>query len=402
MSSRVLLCTSVTWPYAARLAAAFAQAGARVEALFPRRHPMRFSRHLSAQYAYSPLSPLDSLRRAIAAAAPDLLIACDDRAASQLRQLHDEAEHPALADLITRSLGDLSVYPRLTARHAFVNEARMIGVTAAPSMAVASEKELEAAFGIFGFPAVLKADESWGGDGVVLAHGAAEARQAFHRFAAAASPLREMARAMKKRDAHFLSARSREAPAISVQKFVDGRPATTSFACWQGEIVGINHFDVIETCGDTGPASVVRQVDCPWMEDAAQKIAAHFGLSGLHGLDFMRDREGVAHLIEINPRATPTSYLALGLDHDLTAGLLTAALGHPAVPRPAATTNDLIALFPQEWTRDPHSAHFASAFHDAPWDDPVLLRASLGEGRAIPTRRRLNDNLAEAGLGFQL
>src|SRR5665213_1040250 len=122
MNSRVLLCTSVTWPYAARLAAAFAQAGAHVEAIFPRHHPMRFSRHLSAQYVYSALSPLESLRRAIAAAAPDLLVACDDRAMSQLRQLHDEAEHSALAELIARSFGDLSVYPRLAARHSFISE----------------------------------------------------------------------------------------------------------------------------------------------------------------------------------------------------------------------------------------------------------------------------------------
>jgi hypothetical protein len=312
---------------------------------------------------------------------------------TQLLQLHDEAEHPALAELIERSFGDLSAYPRLTKRHSFISEARMIGVTAPPSMAVVDEEQLREALALFGFPAVLKTDESWGGDGVAPVDNMDEALQAFNRFATPVNPLREMARAMKRRDAHFLaSARKRKMRAISVQKFISGRPATSSFACWQGEIVGINHFDVIETAGARGPATVVRRVNCPWMESAARKIAGHYQLSGLHGLDFMRDADGIAHLIEINLRATPTSYMTLGLDHDPTAGLLTAALGHPAMPRPATTEDETIALFPQEWQRDPDSPYLATAFHDAPWDDPALLRASIPgkEDRPIPTRRRAN------------
>jgi hypothetical protein len=391
MNSRILLTTTMDWPNAARLAGAFAQAGARIEALFPRHHPMRFSRYLSGSHAYSPLAPLETLRRAIAASAPDLIVPCDDRAVLQLLQLQQEAEHAALRDLITFSLGNPMVYPRLMARHGFMAEAALIGVTTAPSIAVADEEQLEEALAAFGFPAVLKADESWGGDGVAIVDDMEMARQVFHRFTTPPNPLREVARAMKRRDAHFLpSARGRKMPGVSVQKFINGQPATTSFACWQGEIVGINHFDVVESCGDTGPASVVRRVNCLWMEDAAQRIAAHFGLSGLHGLDFMRDEDGVAHLIEINPRATPTSHLALGLDHDPTATLLTAALGHPATPRPAVTGQDLIALFPQEWRRNSKSIHLSSGFHDAPWEDPELLRASLAddEKTPLPSRRR--------------
>jgi hypothetical protein len=391
MKSRILLTTSMDWPNAARLAGAFAQAGARVEALFPRHHPMRASRYLSGGHAYSPLTPLETLRRAIAASAPDLIVPCDDRAVLQLLQLREEAEHAALGDLITFSLGNPAAYPRLTARHGFMAEAAAIGVTTAPSIAATDEEQLEDALAAFGFPAVLKTDESWGGDGVAAVSDPETARQAFRRFTTPFNPLRQMARAMKRRDSHFLpSTRARKIPGVSVQKFIEGQPATTSFACWQGEIVGINHFDVVESCGDTGPASVVRRVNCLWMEDAAQRIAAHFGLSGLHGLDFMRDEDGVAHLIEINPRATPTSHLALGLDHDPTAALLTAALGHPATPRPAVTGQELIALFPQEWRRDSNSVHLSTGFHDAPWEDPELLRVSLDgdESKSLPSRRR--------------
>lgn len=389
MSSRILLCTTVAWPFAARLAGAFRALGTRVEALLPRHHPMRSSRHLNGEYIYSPLAPLESLRRAIAAAAPDLLVACDDRAMAQLRQLHAEAEHPALADIIAHSFGDLSVYSRLVSRHGFINEARMIAVPAPPTMAVRDEPELEASLAILGFPAVLKADESWGGDGVMVVHDYAQAREALRRLRARGNPLRDVVRAMKRRDAHFLpSARGRKIPDISIQKYVAGRPATSSFACWQGEVVGISHFDVIETNGAAGPACVVRRVNCRWMDDAARRIASHYDLSGLHGLDFMRDADGIPQLIEINPRATPTSHMALGLDHDLVAGLLTAALGHPLTPRPPMTEKNLIALFPQEWQRDPHSPYLATAYHDAPWDDPGLLRASLSAQQDLPMRTR--------------
>jgi hypothetical protein len=352
---------------------------------------MRFSRHLDGEHIYSPLAPLESLRRAIAASAPDLLVACDDRAVAQLRQLHDEAEHPALADVIARSFGDLSVYSRLASRHTFISEARMIAIPAPRSIAVCDEQSLEAALAELGFPAVLKADESWGGDGVVLVRDHAQAREALNRMRAPSNPLRDLVRAMKRRDAHFLpSARGRSIPATSVQKYIAGRPATSSFACWQGEIVGMNHFDVIETSGAAGPASVVRRVACRWMDDAVRRIAAHYGLSGLHGLDYMRDRDGIPQLIEINPRATPTSHMALGLDHDPVAGLLAAALGHPFAPRPPMTDKEVIALFPQEWQRDPNSSYLSAGCHDAPWDDPALLRASLNprQGQVLPTRRR--------------
>jgi hypothetical protein len=40
----------------------------------------------------------------------------------------------------------------------------------------------------------------------------------------------------------------------------------------------------------------------------------------------------------------------------------------------AVTENDTIALFPQEWIRDPHSSFLRSAYHDIPWEEPELVR----------------------------
>jgi hypothetical protein len=114
------------------------------------------------------------------------------------------------------------------------------------------------------------------------------------------------------------------------------------------------------------------------MADSARKIAARFGLSGLYGLDYMRDAQGRVFLLEINPRATPTSHLALGMGHDLAAALLSAA-GQPVPDRPAVTEKSHIALFPQELGRDPASPHLAAGYHDLPLEDPRLA-AALGAG----------------------
>ncbi|MEI9886226.1 MAG: hypothetical protein WDN08_06930 [Rhizomicrobium sp.] len=55
--------------------------------------------------------------------------------------------------------------------------------------------------------------------------------------------------------------------------------------------------------------------------------------------------------------------------------------------RPAATANPVIALFPQEWRRNPQSPWLSQAFLDVPWDDPGVLRALLAPGERAPQWR---------------
>jgi hypothetical protein len=125
------------------------------------------------------------------------------------------------------------------------------------------------------------------------------------------------------------------------------------------------------------------------MELAARAVARRFGLSGLHGLDFIRDRRGEVFLLEINPRATQTSYLAFGSGRDPLSGLVEAASGTPCRARVPCTVNPLIALFPQELSRNPASPYLKTAFHDIPWDDPDLLRAWLAVTPPRPARKEV-------------
>lgn len=381
MAPRVLLTTTVNWPSTARLAGAFANAGADVEALLAPNHIASGSRYFGVRHVYEPLFPLRALAAALDRARPDLIVPCDDRAIAQLLELHAEAPHPVIA----RSLGRVGCYRHLISRATFIDAAGTAGIAVPDTTYVPTGQALDAALVRIGFPAVLKADGSWGGDGVAIVRTPEEAHENFQRFSAMPSRLRSVVRAVKRRDLHFLHAAFAPAkPMVSVQQFIPGKPATTAFACWQGRVLAAIHMDVLETQDATGPACVLRRVECKQMEQAAVRLAGAFGLSGLHGLDFVRDEQGKPWLIEINPRATQSAALALGPGRDLPAALVGAVGNSVKGARPTVTENPVIALFPQEWRRNPASPWLATAHLDAPWDDPAVLRACLEPGETMP------------------
>ncbi len=350
MSARILLATAMSWPFAAQLAGAFCALGAEVEALCPPGSLLAVSRHPVRRHRYQALAPMASLRAAAARARPDLVIACDDMAAGLVQKTEGRAA-PGRLDFLVR--------------------AALAGAPAAATVVIDAEERLNDAVRRFGLPLVLKCDHSWGGDGVAIAATRLEASAVFRRLARQ-SRLRNAARALRRKDSSFLTRALFPVPAaITAQRFIAGHPATSSIACWQGRVVAAHHFDVRVTSEATGPACVVAPVDCAQMAASATAVAGAFHLTGLFGLDYVRDASGTVHLLEMNMRATPTAHLAL--KDDLAAGLLKAA-GFPARPRPPATGRSEIALFPREWLRDPASAWLRTAFHDVPWDDPAVVR----------------------------
>ncbi|MGB8363223.1 MAG: ATP-grasp domain-containing protein [Rhizomicrobium sp.] len=366
----------------ARLASGFAQAGMAVEALAPPGATVIASRYLDRWHRYRALRPLSSLASAIAAAAPDLLVCCDDRTVMHVLTLHRRTRAQgksgaAIMKLIERSLGHPRVYRRMISRDGFLAEARAEGIRTPDTMCLVTEHDLKQALAELGVPLVLKVDGSWGGEGVVIARNRTDALAAFRKLSGPPSRVRSVARALKRHDAHFLrDAVACEKRRVSAQRFVAGHCAASAIACWQGEVIAEIDYDVLVADGTIGPPNVIRRVDCPELREASRKIAKHFGLSGIHGMDFIRDEAGHVHLIEINPRATQGSTLAFGRGADLPAALAACFLPDAAC-RPAIA-GELVALFPRVWLRDPLSPYLASAHHDVPWDDPQVLFATLG------------------------
>lgn len=368
MTGTVLLATTVDWPSAARLAGALASLGARVDAVFPAGHALAVSRHLGRAARYRALAPRRSFAEAIADSAPELIVACDDRAVTTLLSLGRDDLKP----LLERSFGTLASYPLLMARAEAMAAARAEGLKVADTAPIASPRDLDEAIYEFGVPLVLKTCGSWGGGGVAVARTQAEAYRAFRKFSRHPGRLRSLVRAGLRRDAHFLGeAWAPKPPRLVAQRYIAGKPATSAFVCRDGLVLAALHFDVVAANGTTGPAAILKRVENAQMDEACRRIAARFGLSGFIGLDFMRDSSGAVHLIEVNPRATQICHLALGPD------LAASYLGLP--PRAPVTDKPLVALFPQAKGFDVQGV-LGEAYWDLPRDDPPVRERVAGQG----------------------
>lgn len=402
MTSRILLYATMNWPSAARYAAGFVAAGGEVHAACPDSALVRLSRYVTKTHAYRPLTPLRALRRAIAASTPDLIVACDDRAVSHLVRLHaaemkKSGVPSSVARIIARSLGKPENYARVVSRYGSLQEVQDRGVRVPDTLPMASETDVDHGLSALGLPVVIKSDGSWGGEGVVIARTREEAHAAWRKLAHAPSRLRSLARALRRKDAHFLLAALKpEASPVSMQRFVPGRPAASAFAAHNGKIVALFHYDVLVADATIGPPNVIRRVNDTEMDRAARIVAERFQLSGLHGLDFIRDEDGKVHLIEINPRATQGGTLPFGEGRDLPAALAQ-TLTDGSVGRRAEIGNDVVVFFPREIRRDPASPYLREGYHDVPHDDPAVLRAMLGADRNAspkPTRAARTEQVA--------
>lgn len=380
MKPSVLIAATSRWVPTARLAMALSQAGFLVDAVCPARHPLGKIRALRQAYPYRGLTPLTSFAHAIAAAEPDLIVPGDDLATLHLQRLHQRAEsHSELRRLIENSLGRAESFPTVQARTAFMELAEFAGVRVPKTAVIENAAALKKWVARMGFPAVLKANGTSGGDGVRIVRTLEEAERAFASLAAPPRLSRALKRAVVDRDKTLLWPWLRQrSSVVNAQEFVAGREATSAVACWKGRVLGSLHFEVVNKRDSAGPSSVVRVIENAEMSAVSEEMAGRLGLSGLHGFDFMVEAHtGNAYLIEINPRATQVGHLTLGPGRDLPAALYAAVSGHAVQAAPRVTENDTIALFPQEWMRDVESPFLRAAYHDVPWEEPELLQACL-------------------------
>ena len=371
----VLVCASMWWPLSARLATAFIRQGCQVSAVCPPRHPLRYVTGIQSVFPYRGLNSIGSLKAAILAARPTLIVPCDDSVVWQLHELH--ARNVDLQSLIERSLGADAAYPVLRNRAAFLQVAVELGIRVPATRTLTSEEEL--ADWRADCPAVLKRDGTWGGSGVAIVHSLPSALAAFRRLSQPISAGAAWKRCLINRDPVALwSWKQRESPRITLQEFIQGRPANSMIACWQGELLGIVSAEVLTSQGATGAATVVRLVQNEEMERAAQLLARRFMLSGFHGLDFVLDQKtGAAYLIEINPRCTQLGHLHLANQGDL-AGALSAKLWNQPIPAAVMDPQDClpgetVAFFPQAIQWNPRSPYLRNGKHDVPWEEPALV-----------------------------
>jgi hypothetical protein len=234
-----------------------------------------------------------------------------------------------------------------------------------------------------GLPTVLKANGTFGGEGVRVVRTMNDAEATFRTLQAPPLIARAVKRALLDDDwALVQPSFFRRRSVVNAQKFVEGCEGTSVVACWEGTVLASLHFEVIKKRNAAGPATVVRLIDNEDMSETVSRIAMRLKLSGIHGFDFILEVDSrKPYLIEINPRATQLCHLTLGPGRDIPAALQGALSGKPVALSPKLTENDTIALFPQEWIRDPQSSFLRSAYHDVPWQEPHLIEACILSGR---------------------
>ncbi len=368
---RILLVTTTHWPSAAQLAASLIGSEFEVTALCPPGHPL-WSMNDDVDVRRLPIVGQEkALQAALSAAAPHLVIPCDERALTLVRRA---GEGPTAA-----SIGRADVIAR----------ARAASMRAPCMDRVANAADLRTWIAQHGLPAVLKTDGSWGGLGVVILRDARDAERAYARLSSPPSTIRAVKRALLNRDFGTLRAWiRRERPTVNAQEFVEGRDANIAVACWRGELLAAISVEVLETSCTHGPATIIRVIDHAEMLATAKALATDLGLSGFVGMDFVLDAEGRAHLLELNARATPTCHLSLGPGRNLATALRRRFAGGPTEEPAAATVSPVIALYP---SARPEQIARWNAWPDRPVGKVGPGAASTGQVRVARRGRGRRD-----------
>lgn len=348
--TRLLLATACRWDSTVPLAMSLRDAGFNVAFIAPRGHPLHAVPGLASRWRYLPLLPMTSLRRAIKAATPAVIMPCDEPTMTLLQQLrNDRTLAPSICDAIERALGPKEAAPLLASRTGLAKIANQVDVRIPPSAEILSARQLLAWLRQHGTPAYLKIDRSTGGRGVVRIGSPLDGLLAYWRLRLFFGIARSLWLWLRWGDLSSLPLlRAGGAAAITVQKAIDGLPANCAFAAWRGNLLACVSVEALETRTPTGVATVISVRDAPAMEDAARKVVAQLGLSGLHGLDFILARDtGAPWLIEINGRPTQTAYLRLGAGADIAGAFYATATGQPEQTVGTFRPGQVIRLFEQ-------------------------------------------------------
>lgn len=295
---------------------------------------------------------------------PQWIIPIDELATQVLQnigmgQIRDSAAPlpPEITELVQRSLGDPHHYPLLAVRQRAYQTARAANIPAAIQANADSLQTCLEFASAYGYPVVLKQEASMGGAATFILD--------------SATALTEFSTNGRLTQTQF--------PWV-IQSFIPGTLGMHAVFAKQGRVLAQLSAIQIKRRSDkaTAPSSIIKLIKHDGMAASCTSFVAAAGLSGFHGWDFQLPPDGNTVMIEHNPRPISISHLGYLLGNDLCLALATAC-GATAIPQPPAENEHTVALFPDEWQRDPLSPLLHTAFHDAPWDDRNLFTTLLQE-----------------------
>ena len=371
----VLIVAAKWWPLSARLAAALVHHRCRVSALCPTGHPLTYVSGLIRHECYAGTGSLASLKRALRAGRPDIVVPCDDGVVAQLHTLHQQ--EPALRDLIERSLGDPQSFRIVSSRYQLLATALELGIPVPETRKVASAEDLVSWHEKVAAAGALKIDGESGGNGVRISGSLEQSLAAWRELRAPQSLATAWKRLAIDRDPLALWMRkSCAAREITVQRLVRGRPSNSMMACRNGEVASLMSVMVLAASGPTGAATIIQRIQDERMAKAARLLAKHLQLSGFFGLDFMTETHtGIPYLIEMNPRCTQLGHLEFADQGSLAGAFVADLRGELPPPPDHPVPLDTIALYPQGLSAldATGSRYRESSYLDVPWTEPRLV-----------------------------
>ena len=350
------------WLGAARLPGALTQAGFSVASYC---HPESYlAKTRYNEYAYTAPttgSAFPGLVAAVREYGPVLLIPACELAvrffhnimeADAAGQVH--AQFADVVNLVRISLGDPVFHKDMLSKIESDSAARNLGLRA-PKKAQVFTLDDALTFGEeHGYPVVLKGEYGSAGNAVRICADAAEVTTA-----------------------HASLAAGDESRRILAQQYIDGVVASQSTVAWSGEVLEtVTLHKLFTHPAPMGPSSVLRCVANAEAEQAVRALLGKSGYTGFGAANFIIEHgTDAAYFIEFNPRPTPPATVARLFGRDLCRALWCRLSGTEYRRELPAELPQTVALFPNEWLRDPHSVYLTRGYHDAPWDDPALLKA---------------------------
>lgn len=379
LSPKVLLADTNRWDIGARLAIGLARIGCTVSAVCLPRHALLVTHAVKSRFPYSASNPIKSLRDALKRADPDIVIPCCDRTVEHLHELYAQvlqrgSDDESIARLIENSLGSPAGYRIVTSRYDLIATAIEEGVRVPETAHVSSRADLDLWRQEKSRTCVIKADGTWGGDGVRILRETEGSESAWNEVTNQSRLKRAVKRFIVNRDPFYMRAWLNHVErTIVAQKFIQGRPANCTVFAWKGKVIALISVEVLRTQASTGPASIVRIIHNPEMQTAAEQIALRLGLSGFFGLDFILEKAtGLAYMIEMNPRLTPPCYLRLEKGRDLIGALWASITNHP-IPENVPITDSKIIAYQQQMLGLSDTPQ--GCFYPEPHGEPELVRA---------------------------
>lgn len=374
----IVLTFALDFPAPARMPRELHRAGFEVIMLAPRDALCTRSRFIDRVICMPDKQGLsdwiEALDELVQATQARLLLPGDDVALQVLMQIALEnlpALRPGLqerlAALIRRSLGDPAHYLDSIDKGRLARRAAALGLPVPPGESVADAAAAVRAADALGYPVIVRPAVGWASKGVRVCAHATEVRAAMAELP---------------RLAAFVPASAQ--PAL-VQRFIRGQSVNRAALAWEGrEVAGFSRLRLRPPPEDLGAGSVSRYVALPEIAASNRRLVAALGASGFVATQYLLDAQtGHAYLIEINRRMVPATHTGGQVGVDLAAALAAALEGREwCGPCDLPEENErALALFPQEWLRDPCSPDLQRLATDAPWDDPELFRAMLNLGR---------------------